>query len=162
MKNLRFKQVVLFTLIFILSGLIVLNGCQSEDNSVPVYQPVAEPPLEITIDQLISDYEADGDATLAKYKGERLLFSGVVVDKINTVFIDSANASTIYPVNDIIEFRPRYRTDTALVREGYVIDIIGEFYGVFGITNPYIVVDDCWIKIIEGDLGVGAYEDPDY
>lgn len=143
----------------VISSLIIITSCGVDEQTTPVYTPIADPPIEVTIEQLLAGY-LDND--LAQYEDKKLLFSGVVVEGINTVSIDSANASTIYPVNNIIEFRPRYRTDTRLVREGYVIDIVGVFRGVFGMTNPYIVVDDCWIKIIEGDLGVGDYEDPDY
>jgi hypothetical protein len=146
-------------LFFILLISTAITACSSSGESIPVYQPIANPPEELTIEQLINSYFEND---LMKYENKQLLFSGVVVENINTVFIDSANASTIYPVNNIVEFRPRFRTDTALVREGYVIDVVGELRGVFGVMNPYIIIDDCWIKIIEGDLSVGDYEDPDY
>ena len=150
---------VLLALALLFTVLASITGCGKDGKSIPVYQPVAAPPEEVTVSQLVNRF-LEND--LAQYEGKKLLFSGVVVEKINTVFIDSANVSYIYPVNNIIEFRPRYRTDTELVREGYVIDIVGELRGVFGITNPYIIVDDCWVKIIDGDLNVSEYQDPDY
>ncbi|UCE97767.1 MAG: hypothetical protein JSV74_00050 [Dehalococcoidia bacterium] len=152
-----FKAIIGIFFIFLISTGIA--ACSSSGESIPVYQPIADPPEEVTIEQLLNSYSEND---LVKYENKKLLFSGVIVEDINTVFIDSANASTIYPVNNIVEFRPRYRTDTALVREGYIIDVVGELRGVFGVMNPYIIIDDCWIKIIEGDLNVGQYEDPDY
>ena len=150
---------IFIALFFLFSIMALINACGGDSEFIPVYQPVATPPEEITVNQLVNSF-LEND--LVKYEGKKLLFSGVEVEKINTVFIDSANVSYIYPVNNIVEFRPRYRTDTELVREGYVLDIVGELRGVFGITNPYIIVDDCWVKIIEGDLNVAPYEDPDY
>ena len=150
---------LLVTLVLIIPTLVIFYSCGDNEQTVPVYTPIGDPPIEVTVSQLVNRF-LEND--LAQYEGKKLLFSGVVVEKINTVFIDSANVSYIYPVNNIIEFRPRYRTDTELVREGYVIDIVGELRGVFGITNPYIIVEDCWVKIIEGDPNVAPYEDPEY
>lgn len=64
----------------------------------------------------------DEVAANAKYKGKRLSFSNVEVEEINRIVLDSANAPNNNIVNNSVEFRPRYNTDTVLVREGFVVN----------------------------------------
>ena len=88
-----------------------------------------------------------------KYKGKRLSFSNVEVEEINRIVLDSANAPNNYIVNNSVEFKPRYNIDTILVREGFVVNIVGEVRGLFGTKHNYLNVERCWISIVEGDIG---------
>ncbi|MFC1865524.1 hypothetical protein ACFLYB_02275 [Chloroflexota bacterium] len=153
MLKLRYKQIVVTATVITLSGLFVLTGCQSDEPVIPVYHAVGAPPVEVTIEQLLSDYTSDEVAADIKYKGKRLLFSDVEVESLTIIFIDSANDPILYIVNSDIEFRPKYDIDTTFVREGFVVDMIGEVYGWFGLVDRYLVVENCWVKIIEGDAG---------
>ena len=160
-----FKVIGIFlATVAVLAGSIIGFGCANNTESTsaaPEFEELGPPPVEVTVDQLYAEYMADKAAADAKYKGERLLFSGVEVEEIESIFADSGQDPLIYIVNHSVEFRPRYITDTVLVRKGFVVDIVGEIRGVFGVVNHYLVVGDCWVKIVEGDIGV-AYEDPDY
>ena len=138
--------------------------CSNNDENktvIPSFTDPGPPPIEITANQLFDEYITDEAAANAKYKGKRLSFINLKVEKINSVFVDSANPSIIYPVSNSVEFRPRFSVDSAWVRQDYVVDIVGEVRGLFGMTERFLVVDDCWIKIIEGEIGV-EYVDPDY
>lgn len=150
--NRYIKLLIIAVLLF--SVLVTIVACSSEGASVPIYQPVtAAPPEDVTVDQLLSDYLADKDEAEAKYKDKRIMFTGVEVEKITQVYQDSANNPYIYIVNKNVEFRPRYNIDTALVREGFVVDIVGEVRGFFGVDSRYFIVEDCWVNIVEGDIG---------
>ena len=153
MLKLRSKQIVVTATVIILAALFVLTGCQSDEPVIPVYHAVGAPPVEVTIEQLLSDYTSDEAAADIKYGGKRLLFTNVEVQSLNIIFIDSANDPIIHIVNSDIEFRPRFDIDTTFVREGFIVDIIGEVFGWFGVVDRYLVVEDCWVKIIEGDAG---------
>ena len=153
MLKFRSKQIVVIVTVVILSALFVLTGCQSDEPVIPVYHAVGAPPVETTIEQLLADYTSDEAAADIKYGGKRLLFSDVEVESLTILFQDSANAPFVYIVNSDIEFRPKFDIDTSFVREGFIVDIIGEVYGWFGVVDRYLVVENCWVKIIEGDAG---------
>lgn len=40
-----------------------------------------------------------------------------------------------------------------LYREGFVVDIVGEVRSLFGIKHNYLIMEKCWISIVEGDIG---------
>ena len=153
MLKFRSKQIVVTATVIILSALFILTGCRNGEPVIPVYHAVGAPPVEATIEQLLSDYTSDEAAADIKYGGKRLLFSNVEVESLTILFQDSANDPIIYIVSGDIEFRPKFHLDTTFVREGFVVDIIGEVYGWFGVVDRYLVVEDCWVKIIEGDAG---------
>lgn len=156
-----FKTIIFLTFTLLLLNIIMITACGSDEQVVPVYQPVAAPPEEVMVEQLLSDYLTDEVAADAKYDGKRLLFINIEVEKIIAYWPTSADDPIIYIVNNSIEFRPRYFVDTVYVREGFVVDIVGEVRGLFGIEDRYLVMENCWVKIVEGDIG-GAYENPDY
>ncbi|MFC1866432.1 hypothetical protein ACFLYB_06970 [Chloroflexota bacterium] len=151
--NYRCKKIVVIALVTILSGLIVLTGCQSDGQTTPVYLPVAAPPVEVSIDQLLSDYMLDEVAADTKYRDKRLLFTNVKVEKIIVYYPTTADDPIIYIRNNSFEFRPRYFQDTVSVRSGFVVDIVGEARGLFGVGGQYLIVDNCWVKIIEDGGG---------
>jgi len=153
MLNFQSKQIVVTVLVIAMSGLFILTGCQRDGQITPIYVPVASPPVEVTIDQLLSDYVSDEVATDAKYKDKRLLFTNVEVEEIKIDLMVDCDAPTIYIVCNGVEFRPKFDIGESFVGEGFVVDIIGEVYGWFGVANRYLVVENCWIKIIEGDVG---------
>jgi hypothetical protein len=153
MLSFRSKQIVVIATVIILSGLFVLTGCQNDGQTIPVYEPVASPPVEATIDQLLSDYISDDEAADAKYKDKRLLFTDVEVEEVKVNLIEDYDIPIIHIVSNGIEFKPKYNMDTSSIREGFVVDIIGEVYGWFGVSDQYLVIDNCWFKIIESDSG---------
>jgi len=152
LKNInKYKKITILGFVLLLN-LIVLTGCARNELFIPELHHLSPAPYEVTTDQIVLDYLTDEVSADAKYKDKRLLFSNVEVEGINTVFVDSVNSPFIYILNNSVEFRPRYDADTSLIREGFVVDIVGEVRGFFGVESQYLIVDDCWVGIIEGDI----------
>ena len=159
-----FKSVGLFlaTTAIFAAGLIGFSACVGNVGItpiVPIFKVLWPPPIEVTIEQLYQEYITDEAAANAKYAGKRLLFTNVEVEEINSLRADNGNDPGVYLVNASVEFRPRYWTDAALITDGFVVDIVGEPRGMFGVEQNYLVVEDCRIFIIEGDVGAD-YEEP--
>ena len=137
----------------ILSVVLVFTGCQSDEQINPVYTPVAAPPVEATLGQVLSDYISDEVAANTKYEGRRLLFTNLEIEKVKVNLIEDYSIPIVHIVSNGVEFRPKFDIDTSFVREGFIVDIIGEVYGWYGVVDRYLVVENCWIKIIEGEAG---------
>jgi len=133
-----------------LSSLIVLTGCERYELFVPEYRHFVPPVEEVTMEQLLYDYTEDEVAADAKYEDKRFLYTGVEVEELNVIIFDPASSPNIDIINNSIEFRPKYNIGTALVSEGFVVDIVGEVQSVIGAVNSYLIVEDCWISIVEG------------
>ncbi len=165
-----FKAIGLFlvTIAIFAVGLIGFSACAGNTEiaaDIPEFEVLEAPPIEVTIDQLYQEYLTDEAAANARYEGKRLLFTNVVVERLDHFATDpSANVPNIYIVNDSVEFRPRYWywADVATIREGFVVDIVGTPRGLFGIEQQYLVVEDCRIFIIEGDVGAVYDVVPEY
>ena len=157
MKQGKFKNIFLVTMAVLVIGLIYLSGCTGDTNiTYPVFEPL-QPPIEVTVDQLYDEYMADEAAADAKYEGERLLFSGVTVEKVSNFFY-IARPIEFHILNGSVKFRPRYPSNVESIREGFVVDIVGEAQGIiFG----FLIVKDCWINIVEGDIEAD-YGEPAY
>ncbi|MFC1865570.1 hypothetical protein ACFLYB_02510 [Chloroflexota bacterium] len=153
MLDFRSRQIVVTATIIILSALFVSTGCQTDEQITPVYVPVAAPPVEATIDQVLSDYTSDEVAADIKYGGKRLLFTNLEITKVNVNLIEDYSIPIVHIVSNGVEFRPKFDIDTNFVREGFIVDIIGEVYGWYGVVDRYLVVENCWVKIIEGEAG---------
>ena len=157
MKYGRLNRFFPITMAILVVGLICLSGCTGNANiTYPVFEPL-QPPIEVTVDQLYQEYMTDEADAKAKYKGERLLFSGVTVEKVNNFFY-IARPIEFHILNGSVKFRPRYPSDVESIREGFVVDIVGEAQGtIFG----FLIVKDCWINIVEGDIEAD-YGEPAY
>ena len=88
-----------------------------------------------------------------KYGGKRLLFTNIKVEKIKINNMDDYDIPIVHIESKGILFKPKFESDTTFIREGFIMDIIGEVDGWFGVANPYLVVKNCWVKVIEGDGG---------
>jgi len=152
MKHGRFKETVLVTMGILVVGFIGLSGCIESAGSsfvVPTFEEPGPPPIEVTIDQLYAEFIADEAAAKAKYKGEKLLFTGVTVEEIDSYFLD-IRATKIYIRSGPAEFLPRYPDDFDYILEGFVVDIVGDCQGL---SWGRVVINDCWIQVTEGDIG---------
>ena len=156
----KVKYLFLSLIGILVISLVVLSGCAGNDSAVPTFpafEALLPPPVEVTVDQLYQEYMTDEAAAEAKYKGERLLFSGVRVEEVSNFFY-IARPIEFYILNGSVKFKPRYPSDVESIREGFVVDIVGEAQGIiFG----FLIVKDCWINIVEGDIeadyGAPAY-----
>lgn len=165
MLKFRSKQIVVIATVFILSYLIVLTGCQNDDQVTPVYIAIGAAPVEVTIDQIYADYMADEAAADTKYKGEMLLFYGVTVEKVNSIINWGNNEVFMYNSHFItggVKFNPKYTVYLDNVWDGFVVDIVGECKGLIWPINsmePLLQISDCWINIVEGDSGTTFQEE---
>ncbi len=97
-----FKAIGLFlaTIAIFAVGLVGFGACAGSAASVavtPEFEVLETPPVEVTIEQLYQEYLADEAAANAKYEGKRLLFTNVVVEKLDHFATDpSANVPNIY------------------------------------------------------------------
>jgi len=164
MLKFRSGSLVFMATVLILSVSIVFYGCQNNSQVIPVYNPISKTPLEVTIDQIYTEYMANETAADDKYYGERLLFYGVTVEEVGHLFNWGNNEvyfGITHFITDNIQFNPRYTVDLDNLNEGFVVDVVGECKGLkhsfFG--DPILQIDDCWIKIIEGGPGVSFGEE---
>ena len=116
MLGFKSSQIVETATAIILSALFVLTGCQSDEQITPVYVPVAAPPVETTLDQVLSDYASDEVAADIKYGGKRLLFTNLEIDKVNVNLIEDYSIPIVHIVSNGVEFRPKFDIDTSFVR----------------------------------------------
>jgi len=137
---------------------------QSDSLAIPIYEPILPPPLEVTPGQLYSDYKADGIASGNKYKEQRLLFSGVVIEEVSS-FLENPDPQIgqgfvlkkdlgnidIYIRNGSVKFRPRDTWEIFSIRVGSTVDIIGK---ALGLVSDILIIEDCWIDVIGGEGGV--------
>ena len=158
----RFNKIVSTTLILLLSSLIVLTGCARYELFVPEYQRFAPPPDEITIERLLSDYMTDQVAADAKYKGERLLFYEVEVEQVlgDDVFIEiglwerEIFVKTFFVIGSV-KFGLRDSVIMQNIEEGFVLNVVGECYGLL---KGFVYIEDCWVESIVGHLGTSGGE----
>lgn len=152
MKNIQFRQIVFFTMILLLSSLIVLAGCARYELFIPEYQHLNPPPDEVTIEQLLSDYMTDEVAADAKYKGKTFLFNGIEVEEVgNNINTYPPSPSDIFIISGSVKFTPRNVTDFDYIAKDFVVDIIGECQGW---QFSRVLITDCWVGVVEGDLAL--------
>ncbi len=63
-------------------SLVGLAGCTSAASAPPAFEPFSPLPMEVTVNQISSDYAADEAAADAKYSVEKLLFYEVAVEEV--------------------------------------------------------------------------------
>jgi len=163
MNNVRFILSFLTTLAISISCIVGFNGCTSGGGShvtVPEFEGIGPPPIEVTIDLLYADYVANEEDTIAKYSEKKLLFSGVEVEEVvgnYFMMADAMGAGELvyvklhFTAGDVkFKLREEYFGIMQNIEEGYVLNIIGKCEGL---REGVIVVDDCWVESVVGDLG---------
>ncbi|UCE98366.1 MAG: hypothetical protein JSV74_03335 [Dehalococcoidia bacterium] len=107
-----------------------------------------EPPIpELSIDEVYSDYMKDSEAAEMKYSGKRFLFSGVVIDSVESYYLNS-RASDISLMVDNIKFKPRFEYDLDPIFPGFVVDITGVPRSL--LLDHILIVSDCLVFVVEG------------
>lgn len=156
----RFKLSALIIIGLLSIGAVSLPGCTSTAATPPKFTapvaPLPLPPMEVTVDQLSSDYELDEAAADAKYKGKKLLFSEVEIEKVITWGIEPFDfPENIYIMAGSVIFRLRDYDVLQKIEEGYVLNIIGKCKGKLG-GNIYI--SNSWVESVVGDIGKGSQD----
>jgi len=137
-----------------------MTGCTNNEISIPEYTPLAPPPKEVAIEQLLFDYMTDEAAANTKYKDKRILLYEVEVEEVVTSY---------YPVrSDIYGYTYLYvdyflsggckftLKDFELmqnVQVGYILNLVGNCNGL---SAGLIMIADCYVESIFGDLGTTA------
>jgi len=159
----------IFCLAFLLTISIILAGCSGDELDLPIYQPIADPPIEVTLEQLFNDYLADRNAADVKYNEQRLLFKDVKVEKTGGEWVYIGLGEWVFEktffTSESVKFRLRGEDYGIMqnIEVGYILNVVGESRGL--ISSAYgnkeqILVDDCWVESVVGDLGTNVYEDP--
>ncbi len=126
-----------------------IAGCTGgSEFAAPKFFELDSAVIEVTPEQLYAEYIADETAASAKYKGKRLSFIGVTAEKIVNEFYvyPPPGTSDLYVMVGSFKFRPVYEAYVDDVREGFVLDIVGE---VMGLIYGSLYINDCWIQIVE-------------
>jgi len=164
MLKFQSKQIVFIAAVLILSFLIVLTGCQNDDQVAPVYISIGAAPVEVTIDQIYAEFMGDEAAANAKYKGKRLLFHGVTVEEVGRIFNWGNNEvymGNSHIITGNVKFNPRYTVDLDNISEGFLLNIAGDCKGLIRpfFREPFLQISDCWIDIVEGNSEVTFQEE---
>jgi len=148
------------TMAILVVALIGLSGCTGNPDDVtsPIIMPL-NPPIEVTIDQLYTEYMADEAAADAKYKWERLLFNEVEVEQVVASLFDVGHGHFVF-VNEYfmtghVKFRLRDFGIMQNIEVGYVLNLVGECQGLQGLPREIVAIYDCWVESVIGDLGEG-------
>jgi len=151
-----------------LSGVVAFSfgfiGCTRVPFSAPVPMTLAKPPAAVTTAQISADYSNDAAASDLKYKGLRLLFTNITVDDVSQqYFIPTYSGGktmfTMYFTSGSIRFKLKDFNLMQSVEKGYILNIVGQCQGL---NQGFVIIDDCWVQSIVGELNttsayVGAY-----
>jgi len=156
----RFSLVAIATLVIASFG---FNGCTSGGGShvtVPEFEGIGPPPIEVTVDQLISDYMSNEAAADSKYCEKRLLFAEVEVEEVfGRDYTDNHGQITYvqeYFMVGAIKFKLRDFGIMQNIEKGFVLNLVGECRGLL---KGFVYIEDCWVESIVGDLGISDWED---
>jgi hypothetical protein len=148
----KLKIITVFTLLILLSSFIALTGCDSNEVFIPEYTEVPQPPDEVSLEQLLSDYMTDKAAADAKYKGKTFIFTEIEVEEVgNNINIYPPSPADMYIISGSARFIPRYVTAFDHVTKGFIVDIIGECQGW---QFSRVLITDCWVGVVEGDAAL--------
>ena len=149
----------------ILTTVVGIGGCKGNDEEVvviPEFQGIGPPPLEVTISQVYADYLTNEEDADAKYSKEKLLFSEVEVEEIFGNYFQMGDALGAGELSYVklsfnagtakFKLREEYFGVMQNIEEGYVLNIIGQSRGL---QEGLLLIDDCWVESVIGDLGIG-------
>ena len=136
--------------VLLAAGIAALNAACAGSFEPPAAIAIEAAPSPVLLVDLENAYRSDAAAADAEYKGKRLYFKALVVEKVsrqtNTNFEDFVMAGGV-------KFKPEYYGALEMVTEGTVVDIVGDCCGqMFGC----ITFRDCWINIVGGPTAVRA------
>ena len=144
---------ILVIIIILFVSLLAFNGCRQGLTLPTAPIGLAPPPAELSIERVYNDYMADAEEAEAKYSGERFLFTGLVVDYVESYFLNSRAFDISIMVGNI-KSKPRYESDFDQIFPGFVIDVTGVPQSLF--VDRILIVTDCLVYVVEG----GEFERP--
>jgi hypothetical protein len=153
--------------LFTISTTIVIgtSGCKGNgggDIITPEFTGIGPPPIEVTISQVYADYLTNEDDADVKYGKDKLLFSEVEVEEIFGNYFQMGDALGAGELSYVklsfnagtakFKLREEYFGVMQNIEEGYVLNIIGQSRGL---QDGLLLIDDCWVESVKGDLGIG-------
>ncbi len=144
---------ILVIIIVLFVGLLAFSGCRQAITLPSTPIKLVPPPAELSLGKVYNDYMADDKEAEARYSGERFLFTGLVVDYIESYFLNSRAFDISIMVGNV-KFKPRYESDFDQIFPGFVIDVTGVPRSLF--VDRILIVTDCLVYIVEG----GEFERP--
>lgn len=152
-SNETIRPALLAVLVITVLGL-AMTGCNRGSFTSLPHVELPERPMDVTVDQLSNAYIADEFASDVEYKGKRLLFTNIEVEKVcgktytdrhgDAVFVNE------YFITGSIKFLLRDFGIMQNIKEGYVLNVVGECYGL---VQGFVYMEDCWVEAVVGDLG---------
>ena len=125
--------------------LAVSVGCSSPSAfTPPSASTIDDAPIELTSSQLWDEFQADPAGTRAKYAGKRLHFARVAVETMS--FLGEPPDTDLFVQEGLVKFRVAVPGDLQPVREGYVVEIVGELWDM---QFAYLIVRDCWLRVVD-------------
>jgi len=140
--------------IMVLAGLL-LTGCDSGALfAVPSAVFLKDPPLLVTAEQIFYEYSSDPVQADLQYLGKRVMFDEVTVDGLVTVFNyqdrqPGGSDYTMHFISGNIKYQLRDFSLMQSIKKDYILNIVGICQGIQG---GYVVVDDCWVQSVYGEL----------
>ena len=163
MKRGRLNSLFIVTIAILVIALISLTSCSENAESsfvFPTFEEPSQPPTEVTVEQLYAEYMVDEAAADARYEGKRLLFNEVEVVKVKRQnYTDSHGDDyllSLYFITGPVKFKLQDFGIMQNIKEGYVLNIVGECRGLL---EGFVIIEDCWVESVIGDIGTGGFVD---
>ena len=136
---------------------LALAGCTAVTTTViPTPANYVESPPGIAIDQIYHDYIADPAAADLKYRNQRLMFANITVDEVFGRLYGQPCGPGVYIKEYFISGSAKfYLTDIDLlqsVESGYILNVIGDYQGL---SEHFILIENCWVESVVGNLSTG-------
>lgn len=134
-------------IIVLFAGLLAFSGCRQVLTlpSTPIILTL--PPPELSTERVYDDYMANAKEAEVKYSGERFIFKGLVVDDVESYFLNSRAFDISIMVGNV-KFKPRYESDFDQIFPGFVIDVTGVPQSL--LLDRILIVTDCLVYVVEG------------
>ncbi len=142
----RIQSIFFLITILLIVNFLAFSGCQQVID-MPTFSGL-EPPLpELSTDKVYNDYMTNAEAAEMKYSGKRFLFTGIVIDSVESYYLNS-RASDISIMVDNIKFKPRFEYDLDPIFPGFIVDITGVPQSL--LLDRILIVTDCLVFVVEG------------
>jgi hypothetical protein len=125
--------------------LLTVAGCSNASEfTPPSASTIDDAPVELTAGQLWEEFQADPAGTKAKYAGKKLHFARVNVETMS--FLGEPPDTDLFVQEGLVKFRIAVPAHLQPVREGYVVEIVGELWDM---QYAYLIVRDCWLRVVD-------------
>jgi len=120
-------------------------GCSNASEfTPPAASTIDDAPVELTAAKLWDEFQADPAGTRAKYAGKKLHFARVNVETMS--FLGEPPDTDLFVQEGMVKFRIAVPAHLQPVREGYVVEIVGELWDM---QYAYLIVRDCWLRVVD-------------